>query len=203
MKSGSRWIAAGGGLLISLDSVMNPAFPAIAAHFRLAPEQLRWVVVFYVAVYAVVSFVGGAVGDRVGHGRVFVTGVAGSAVAFVAGALAPTFGWLLAARVAQGLAGGLVYGTAPGIVMLATPPGERGRALGFLAAGMGLGFASAPLAAGALLAALGWRSIFYVRVPLGLALLGWALAALPRGRAHVGAPRLRAADFARGAVVHP
>jgi MFS family permease len=202
VRSTPQYIAAGGGLLISLDSLVNVAFPVIAAYFHLAPEELRWVIVCYVMMYAVVSFVGGAVGDHLGPGRVFILGVAGSAFAFVAAAAAPAFAWLLAARVIQGIAGGLVYGTAPGLVTLATPGQARGRALGFLNAGIGLGLAVGPLAAGVLLLALDWRAVFYVRVPLAAALLLWALVALPRGRARLGARRLRLGDFARRQVVH-
>src|SRR5262249_59655556 len=87
-----------------------------------------------------------------------------------------------AARVLQGVAGGLVYGTAPGLVTLTAPPEQRGGALGFLNAGIGVGFTVGPLVAGLLVAHLGWRSTFYVRVPIALAVFGWALIGLPAAR---------------------
>src|SRR5437868_5363944 len=132
-------LAAAGAFIVSLDSMMNIAFPAIAAAFAVPPESVRWVIVCYTGVYAIMAFAGGAVADVVGHVRVFRVGLAVTAVAFLAGALAPTFGWLLVARVVQGLAGGLVYGTAPGIVTLAAAPDRRGRALGSLNAAIALG----------------------------------------------------------------
>src|SRR4051794_1324345 len=101
-------LAAAGAFIVSLDSMMNIAFPAIAVAFAVPPESVRWVIVCYTGVYAVMAFGGGAVADVVGHVRVFRVGIALTAVAFLGGALAPTFGWLLAARVVQGLAGGLV-----------------------------------------------------------------------------------------------
>jgi MFS family permease len=198
----TRFIAAAGAAVVSLDSIMNPAFPAIAAAFAEPPERIRWVIVCYVLTYSLTAFWGGALADRVGHARVFRAGLALSAVALACGGLAPTFNALLAARVLQGLGGGLVYGTAPGIVTLAAPPEGRARALGFLNAGIGVGFTIGPLAAGVLVAHVGWPAIFHVRVPLALAVFVWALAGLPSARGP--ASRLvAAADVLRAPVLVP
>ena len=184
-----RWIAAGGAFVVSLDSIMNVAFPAIAAAFAEPPERMRWVIIGYVGTYALTAFVGGTLADRIGHGRVFRAGLALSVVAFLLAGFAPTFGWLVAARVLQGLGGGCVYGTAPGIMTLAAAPSARGRARGFLAAAMGLGLSVGPVAAGVLVDVGDWRAIFHVRVPLMLLALAAALVALPAASAP-RAPRL-------------
>jgi MFS family permease len=198
-----RWIAAVGALVISLDSTMNIAFPAIAAAFAVPPERVRWVIVCYVLVYALLSLVAGALADRVGHGRVFRLGLALSVIAFVMGGLAPTFGWLLIARVLQGLGGGCVYGTAPGLVTLGVASDQRGRALGFLAAAMGLGLTVGPVIAGVLVDAFGWRAVFHLRVPLMLATLIWAVRVVP-GAPAPRAPRVVAAgELLRGRVLFP
>src|SRR5262245_58843313 len=144
----TRWIAATGAFVVSLGSTVNVAFPAMAAAFAIPPERVRWVIIGYVFAYAITSFVAGALADRVGHGRVFRAGLALSAAAFLLAGVAPSFAWLLVARVVQGLGGGCVYGTAPGIVTLTAPPDGRGRALGFLNAAIGLGFSAGPLVAG-------------------------------------------------------
>jgi MFS family permease len=196
-----RWIAAGGAFVVSLDSVMNPAFPAIAAAFAVPPERVRWVIIGYVGTYALTAFFGGALADRVGHARVFRAGLGLSAVAFLVAGLAPTFGWLLAGRVLQGLAGGCVYGTAPGLVTLAAAPAERGRALGFLGAAMGVGLTVGPLAAGALVDTFGWPAIFHFRVPLALAALGAALRAPAAAPAARGVRLVAARDLARAPVL--
>jgi len=175
----TRWIAAAGAFIVSLDSTVNVAFPAMTAAFAIPPERVRWVIIGYVFSYALTSFVAGALADRVGHGRVFRAGLALSASAFLLATIAPTFGWLLLARVVQGLGGGCVYGTVPGIVTLLATPATRGRALGFLNAAMGLGFSAGPLVAGVLVGVFGWRSIFLLRLPLALAALAWAVSALP------------------------
>jgi MFS family permease len=198
----TRWIAAAGGAVVSLDSIINVAFPAMAAAFAEPPERIRWVIVCYVGTYSITAFVGGALADRLGHARVFSAGLALSALAVASGGLAPTFAWLLAARVLQGVAGGLVYGTAPGITTLAAAPEARGRALGFLNAGIGIGFTVGPIAGSVLVAHAGWASTFFVRVPVALAVLVWALAALPAGRGAAGR-LVAAADVLRRPVLFP
>src|SRR5262245_37181033 len=169
----SRWLAAAGALLVSLDSMMNIAFPAIATAFAVPPERVRWVIICYVLTYAITSFAGGAAADRIGHVAVFRVGLAGSAASFVMGGFASTFESLLIARVVQGLAGGLVYGTAPALATVGAPATIRGRRLGFLSGAMGLG-ALGPLAAGLLVGPFGWRTVFHVRVPLALGVLAWS-----------------------------
>jgi DHA2 family multidrug resistance protein-like MFS transporter len=184
-----RWAAAAGAFVVSLDSTMNIAFPAIAAAYAAPPERVRWVIICYVLVYAITALAGGALADRVGHGRVFRVGLILSVLSFVLGGAAPSFGWLLVARIVQGLGGGCVYGTAPGLVTLGVPAAQRGRALGFLGAGMGLGLTLGPLIAGVLVDAFGWRSVFHMRVPLGLGVLAWAWTVMPSAPA-ARAPRL-------------
>src|SRR5258705_7850766 len=161
----TRWIAAGGAFVVSLDSMVNIAFPAMATAFAVPPDAMRWVIMCYVFTYSLVSFTGGALSDRIGHARVFSTGLALSAVAFVLAASAPTLGWLLGARVLQGVGGGMIYGTAPGIVTLASPPSARGRALGFLNGGIGVAFALRPLRARIPPEPSGWRAVFPAPLP--------------------------------------
>ena len=88
----TRWIAATGAFVVSLDSTVNVAFPAMTVAFAIPPERVRWVIVGYVFSYAITSFVAGELADRVGHGRVFRAGLALSAAAFLLATLAPTFG---------------------------------------------------------------------------------------------------------------
>jgi MFS family permease len=176
----TRWIAAAGGFVASLDSMVNIAFPAIAIAFVMPAEAMRWVIMCYVFTYALVSFIGGALADRIGHGRVFSAGLVLTALAFVLAAGAPTFGWLLGARVLQGIGAGMIYGTAPGITTLAAAPSARARSLGFLNAVIGVAFTVGPILSGALVAASGWRAVFGARLPVALAALVWAWRGLPR-----------------------
>ena len=197
-----RWIAAAGVFVVSLDSMVNIAFPAIATAFALPPDAMRWVIMCYVLVYSLVSFAGGALADRIGHALVFSTGLAVTALAFALAAFAPAFGWLLGARVLQGVGGGMIYGTAPGILTLAAAPSARGRALGFLGAAIGVAFAIGPIASGALLESSGWRAVFGARLPVALGVLCWAWRALPRGAPATVYRRVDVADLARPSVLH-
>src|SRR5216117_472876 len=175
-----RWISAAGAFVVSLDSMVNIAFPAMAAAFGAPPERVRWVIICYTGSYAVMSFVAGAAADRIGHLRVFRAGLALSVAGFALCGFAPSFPLLLAGRAVQGVAGGLVYGTAPALATLGAAASLRGRRLGFLNAAIGLGFSSGPVLAGVLVDALGWRAVFHARVPVALAALGWALTVRPR-----------------------
>jgi MFS family permease len=170
----SRWVVAAGALVVSLDSMMNIAFPAIAAALGVPPERVRWIIIFYVLTYALTSFAGGAAADRLGHALVFRAGLGLSALAFVMGGVASGLGWLLVARIVQGLGAGLVFGTAPALVTAGAPNEARGRRLGFLNGAMGLG-ALGPLVAGFLVDGFGWRAVFHVRVPFALGVLVWAV----------------------------
>jgi MFS family permease len=197
-----RRLAGAGAFVVSLDSMVNVAFPAIAAAFGIAPERVRWVIICYVLTYAVTAFVGGAAADRLGHHRVFTVGLAFSALGFLLATIAGGYAGLLAARVVQGIGGGLVYGTTPGLVTLAVGAPDRPRALGALNAAVGLGFAVGPLVAGFLVEASGWRAVFAARLPLALVVLGWAWSARP-DRGPRLAPRLVApGDVLRADVLH-
>jgi MFS family permease len=182
--------------------MVNVAFPAMAAAFAQPPDAMRWVIIAYVLTYSLTSFVSGTLADRLGLSRVFRLGLALTALAHVVASSAGSFGWLVSGRVVQGLAGGMIYGTAPGLVTLAAPPAGRGRALGFLNAAIGLALALGPLAAGALIQALGWQAVFASRVPIALIMLAWAWRALPPGGAVTAYRLVRPADLARGQVVH-
>jgi MFS family permease len=175
----SPWIAAAGAFVVSLDSMMNIAFPAIAAAFAVPADRVRWVIICYVLTYALTAFAGGAAADRLGHVPVFRAGVGLSAVAFVMGGTVSAFGWLLVARVVQGVGGGLVYGTAPALSTADAPAALRGRRLGFLSAAIALAGALGPLAAGLLVQAFGWRAVYHVRAPLALGVFVGTAASRP------------------------
>jgi DHA2 family methylenomycin A resistance protein-like MFS transporter len=196
-----RWLAAAGAFVVSLDSTVNLAFPAMARAFDAPPERVRWVIICYVLSYALLSFVGGAAGDRVGHGRVFRAGIALGAVGYVVCGTALTFSWLLGGRVVQGVGAGLVYGTTPALVTFGVEPAGRGRALGFLNGAIGLAFAVGPLLAGALVGRWGWPVVFHLRLPLALVVLAWAVARMPVARVAAASPLVGAGDVARVSVL--
>ena len=137
--------------------------------------SIQWIVLTYMATFAIALIPAGRLADRIGHARVFLGGLALTGVAHLLCGLAPAWAWLLGARVVQGLGAALVMASAPALVTLATPPGRRGRAS---AAGTGRepGRRLGPLGGGVLVGALGWRVVYLGRLPLVLLSLGLARA---------------------------
>src|SRR5262245_18981679 len=170
-------------LVVSLDSSVNVALPAMAGAFAIGPAEIRWVIICYVLTYAVTSVAAGVVADRLGPVPVYAAGMWLSAAAFLLYFLVSSYPAMLATRVAQGLAGGLVYGTSPALVTLSLPRERHGRGLGTLAAGQGVGGIAGPLVGGAIVA-WGWPWVFAFRVPLALVagiLAPWLLARVGAG----------------------
>jgi MFS family permease len=135
---------------------------------------IQWLVIAYVVAYAALLLPAGWLADRLGHRRVFAIGLAVTGVALALCGLAPALGWLLGARVLQGVGAALVMGSAPALVTLASPEGARARALGWFHLAFGLGAVIGPLAGGAAVAAWGWRAVYWGRVPLAALALLWA-----------------------------
>jgi MFS family permease len=195
-------LAALGALLMSLDSAINIALPAMAAAFGVAPAAIRWVIICYVLTYALTAFAAGLVADRLGPGPVFSVGLWLCGFAFLGYAAAHSYGVVLLLRVLQGLGGGLVYGTAPALVTLSLPRERHGRGLGVMSLGLGVGLGVGPMLGGVLLDAFGWSSTFLFRAPLFLVA---AVLAQTRLRALGGAPsaprRIARADLLRFPVL--
>jgi MFS family permease len=122
-------LAAVGMLVASLDSAVNVALPAMAQAFAIGPAEIRWVIICYVITYAITSVAAGVVADRLGPVPVYTAGMWLSVVAFLLYFLVTEYPLMLATRVAQGLAGGLVYGTSPALVTLSLPRERHGRGL--------------------------------------------------------------------------
>src|SRR5205809_37549 len=186
-----RWVAAAGAFVVSLDSMVNIAFPAIAAAFGAPPERMRWIIICYTGSYAVMSFVAGAAADRIGHAPVFRMGLALSVAGFALCGAAPSFPLLLAVRdvlraqvlVASGLS--FVANAAIFAIWLLAPfyiVGVRGLS----ASAGGVLFMLTPLGTAAAAPLAGWLSDrLGARAPMvaGLALEAVGLAALSRADA--------------------
>ena len=174
-----------GTLVVPFDSSVNVAFPHIIRGSDLPIPAIQWVVIAYTLTYAALTLVFGRVGDILGYRRIFQFGNVSGAVAFVLCAAAPGFGWLLGARVLQGVGAALVLSCGPALATGLYPEEQRTRVLGFYTMMFGIGGALGPILAGELVRAFDWPAVFWFRAPI--AVLAFALSWLlpgtnPRGQ---------------------
>jgi len=198
-------LAAFGALLVSLDASLNIALPAVADAFGIGPAAVRWMIICYVGTYALTAFAGGIVADRLGPLRVFTVGLWLSTLVFAAYWLVPSYAATLACRVAQGVGGGLIYGTASALVTQSLPRDRHGRGLGVMSLGLGVGVAAGPVLGGLLVDGFGWRAVFLYRAPVAAVLSAVASLSVRSAPSGGGAARSRLmpADLARLAVLRP
>lgn len=151
---------------------------------------LQWIVDAYVLLVAMLLLSGGVFADRFGRKRVFLAGVAVFTVASVLCAAAPSIGWLIAGRVAQGVGAAALSPASLALIAAAHPvPQDRVKAIGLWAGFSGIGLAAGPLAGGILADAFGWHAIFLVNGPIGAVLLLAGIRVLRESR-NPGAPAI-------------
>ena len=178
--------------LVYLDStILNVALPTIQRDLHASLAGLQWVADAYLLVVASLLMLTGSMADRVGRKRLFLAGLAGFSAGSLLCSLAPGTGWLVALRMLQGIGGSMLTPISLSIVRNTfTDERERAWALGIWSAIFGIATACGPVAGGLLVGSLGWRSVFWVNVPIGLAMLVLARRYVPESRA----PRPRRVD---------
>jgi EmrB/QacA subfamily drug resistance transporter len=162
--------------------VVNVALPSIHRDLGASMQTLEWTVNAYVLAYAVLLLTGAALGDRLGRKRMFMIGISVFTAGSAAAALSPTIDFLIAARALQGVGAAIVTPLTLTLLAEAFPPEQRGLALGVWSGISGIGVAAGPLVGGALTQAASWHWIFWVNVPIGLALVPLAGARLLESR---------------------
>lgn len=185
-STGSRgnaalWLIAATQFSLILDAaIFGVALPVLAADLHFTPAGLSWVMNAYALLFGGFLLVGGRVADRFGRRRAFIAGAVAFTVASASGAFATSDTWLVAARAAQGLAAAFLSPAALALLLAMSEEGApRQRALGVWAAVSAAGGAAGFLLGGILVEALGWRSVLYVNVPIGLAIAALAPRLLP------------------------
>ncbi|MEU8269542.1 MFS transporter [Sphaerisporangium sp. NPDC049002] len=179
-------------LIVGLDNtIVNVALPSIERDLRAPVSGMQWTIDAYTLVLASLLLLSGSTGDRVGRRRTFQIGL----VVFAAGSLlcglAPSLGWLVAFRVLQAIGGSMLNPVAMSIITNTfTEPRERARAIGVWGGVVGISMALGPVVGGALVDTTGWRSIFWINVPVAVAALLLTALYVPESRA----PRPRRID---------
>ncbi|MFJ8018939.1 DHA2 family efflux MFS transporter permease subunit [Streptomyces sp. NPDC096311] len=179
-------------LLVSLDTtILNVALPSIQEDLHSSVPGLQWTLDAYTIVLASLLILAGSTADRIGRRRVFLLGL----VLFTGGSalcsLAPSLDWLIVFRMAQAVGGCMLTPVAMAILANAFPqPRERARAIGVWGGVVGISMAAGPILGGVLIQTAGWRSVFWLNVPIGLAALLLTTLFVPESRA----PRPRRVD---------
>lgn len=201
-----RWRALAvclvGGFMTLLDvSIVNVALPSIRTGLDATASDLQWVLSGYALTFGLVLVPAGRLGDARGRRGLFMAGLALFTLTSAGAGLSPGPSWLVVARLVQGIAGGVLNPQIAGIIQQLFRGRERGRAFGMLGATIGVSTAVGPLLGGLLIAAgghrEGWRWVFYVNVPVGIAALVLAHRLIPARRRAPGSTRTRprAADL--------
>jgi EmrB/QacA subfamily drug resistance transporter len=178
--------------IVGLDStIVNIALPSIGRDLHASVAGLQWIVDSYILVLASLLMLSGATADRVGRKAIFLVGLA----VFTAGSglcsLAPSLGWLIAFRMVQAVGGSMLNPVAMSIITNTfTDRAERARAIGVWGATWGLSMALGPVVGGLLVDSVGWRGVFWVNIPVGLAAIALTGRLVPESRA----PRPRRPD---------
>ncbi|MFG2991185.1 MFS transporter [Streptomyces sp. NPDC048257] len=172
-------------LIVSLDNtVLNVALPSMRRELDASVAGLQWTIDAYTLVLASLLMLAGSTADRIGRRKVFVAGLLAFGLGSLLCSLAPSLGWLVVFRMVQAVGGAMLNPVAMSIITNTfTDPAERARAIGVWGAVGGISMAAGPLIGGVLVDSVGWRSIFLINLPIGLAALVLTLRHIPESRA--------------------
>ncbi|WP_086801596.1 MFS transporter [Streptomyces caniscabiei] len=179
-------------LIVSLDNtVLNVALPSMQRDLNASLAGLQWTIDAYTLVLAALLMLAGSTADRIGRKRVFMAGLVVFAIGSLLCSLAPNLESLVAFRMVQAVGGSMLNPVAMSIITNTfTDPRERARAIGIWGAVVGISMAAGPIIGGLLVESVGWRSIFWINLPVGLAALLLTWRYVPESRA----PKARRPD---------
>ncbi|WP_232001203.1 MFS transporter [Mycobacterium sp. 1165178.9] len=178
-SSGARWLIAaavlGSGIALLDGTVVNVALPTIGRELGGGLTGQQWVLDGYLLTLSALLLSGGAAGDRYGRRRVFLAGLVVFSIASLGCGLAPTIGWLIGARLVQGVGAAALVPGSLALIDAGITDADRGRAVGLWAGMSGVTTALGPLIGGWLVDAASWRWVFLLNLPLAVA-VAWIAA---------------------------
>ncbi|MGW6398150.1 MFS transporter [Streptomyces sp. NPDC055134] len=183
--------SASGAMIVALDgTILLVAQPSLRRDLDASVAQVQWTSTGYLIAVATLLVVAGRLGDRYGHTRLLLVGVLGFGVASTGIALAPTIGWVIALRVAQGVFGALLQPATLALLRLAYPPDRLGRPIAIRTSAIAVAAGIGPVLGGILVQHFGWRAVFWVNAPVALVIAGLTLAVRTPMPERAGSQRL-------------
>ena len=165
-------------------TIVNVALPSIQGALHASVSGLQWTIDAYTLVIACLLMLSGSLADRFGRRRVFQIGLAAFSLGSLLCSLAPSLEWLIAFRGLQAIGGSMLNPVAMSIIANTfTGRADRARAIGMWGSVAGLSLAGGPVLGGLLVSGIGWRSIFWINVPVGLIVIGLTQRFVPESRA--------------------
>lgn len=165
-----------GAMIVALDgTALMVAQPSLQRDFDASVAQVQWTSTAYLLAVAALLVIAGRLGDRYGHSRMLFVGVLGFAAASAGIGLAPGVGWVIALRAVQGVFGALLQPATLALLRLAYPADRLGRPVAIRTSAIGVAAAAGPALGGLLVAHLGWRAVFWINVPVALAIAAFTL----------------------------
>ena len=177
-------------------NIVSVSLPTLVKALGTDFATIQWVIVGYVLVITSMTLGAARLGDLLGRKPLFVLGVGVFTASSLCCGLAPSVGWLIAFRVGQGLGAAMTQALGAALVIEAFPPYERGKAMGLIGTTVSVGLAAGPPLGGVLIGLAGWRAVFLINVPIGIAAVAIAWRRIPDGgrmECAGGAPLLRPA----------
>jgi len=181
-----RWTLAAtilGSSMVFIDgTVVNVALPALQSNLHATVTDVQWVIEAYTLFLAALLLLGGSLGDKFGRRKIYAIGVSLFAVASVWCGLAPNIQQLIVARAAQGIGGALLVPGSLAIISATFTEDERGKAIGTWSGATAITTALGPLLGGWLIEHVSWRAVFFLNVPLAVAVMVVVLMFVPESR---------------------